>query len=62
MRKKKRPSSQKNAYKRLFAAMGQYKGRLILAVLFVLLSTVSSSFSSVLIKKFSAYENPVVIS
>ncbi len=34
----------------------------IMGVLFVLLSTVSSSFSSVLIKKYSAYENPVVIS
>lgn len=34
----------------------------LMGVGFVLLSTVSSSFSSVLIKKFSAYENPVVIS
>lgn len=34
----------------------------IMGVGFVLLSTVSSSFSSVLIKKFSAYEDPVVIS
>ena len=49
MRKKKRPSSQKNAYKRLFAAMGQYKGRLILAVLFVLLSTVAYSLAPLFI-------------
>ena len=34
----------------------------LMGVAFVLLSTVSSSFSSVLIKKYSAYENPVVIS
>ena len=34
----------------------------ILGVIFVLLSTVSSSFSSVLIKRFSKYEDPVVIS
>ena len=34
----------------------------LMGVGFVLLSTVSSSFSSVLIKKYSAYENPVVIS
>ena len=34
----------------------------ILGVVFVLLSTVSSSFSSVLIKRFSKYEDPVVIS
>ncbi len=34
----------------------------LMGVGFVLLSTISSSFSSVLIKKFSAYENPVVIS
>ena len=34
----------------------------IMGVAFVLLSTVSSSFSSVLIKKFSSHEDPVVIS
>ncbi len=34
----------------------------LMGVGFVLLSTVSSSFSSVLIKKYSVYENPVVIS
>ncbi len=34
----------------------------ILGVVFVLLSTVSNAFSSVLIKKFSSYEDPVVIS
>ena len=34
----------------------------IMGVAFVLLSTVSSSFSSVLTKKYSAYESPVVIS
>ncbi|MBQ8689350.1 MAG: DMT family transporter [Clostridia bacterium] len=34
----------------------------ILGVVFVLLSTVSNSCSSVLIKKFSAHEDPVVIS
>ena len=34
----------------------------LMGVAFVLLSTVSSSFSSVLIKKFSRHENPVVIS
>ena len=33
----------------------------ILGVVFVLLSTVSSSFASVLMKKYSNYENPVVI-
>ena len=34
----------------------------LMGVAFVLLSTVSSSFSSVLTKKYSAYESPVVIS
>lgn len=34
----------------------------ILGVVFVLLSTISNSFSSVLIKRFSKYEDPVVIS
>lgn len=34
----------------------------LMGVCFVLLSTVSSSFSSVLTKKYSAYESPVVIS
>lgn len=34
----------------------------LMGVGFVLLSTVSSSFSSVLIKRYSSYENPVVIS
>ena len=34
----------------------------ILGVVFVLLSTVSNSFSAVLIKRFSKYEDPVVIS
>ena len=34
----------------------------LLGVLFVLLSTVALSFSSVLIKNFSAHEDPVVIS
>jgi len=34
----------------------------ILGVVFVLLSTISNAFSSVLIKRFSAYEDPVVIS
>ena len=34
----------------------------ILGVVFVLLSTVSSSFSSVLIKRYSKYEDPVTIS
>jgi drug/metabolite transporter (DMT)-like permease len=33
----------------------------IIGVVCVLLSTVSSSFASVLMKKFSSYENPVVI-
>ena len=33
-----------------------------LGVVFVLLSTISNSFSSVLIKRFSKYEDPVVIS
>ena len=34
----------------------------ILGVIFVLISTVSNAFSSVLIKRFSKYEDPVVIS
>lgn len=34
----------------------------ILGVVFVLLSTISNSFSSVLIKRFSKYEDPVIIS
>lgn len=34
----------------------------IMGVVFVLLSTVSNAFSSVLIKKFSSHEDPVVIS
>ena len=34
----------------------------ILGVVFVLLSTISSSFSSVLIKRYSKYEDPVTLS
>lgn len=47
--KKRRTSSNKGAYKRLFAAMGKYKGRLIFAVLFVLIATVCYSLAPLFI-------------
>lgn len=68
---------EKLTFKKIFACVMGFAGILIMnmdglsftgealdlmGVGFVLLSTVSSSFSSVLTKKYSAYESPVVIS
>lgn len=46
--KKAKPSKQNSAYKRLFSCMKPYKGRFIIAVIVIILSTVAYSFAPLL--------------